>query len=146
MKQPKGRMKIILLGMSLIYLSGCATVPLIGRKQMNFIPSSQMSAMGTNNYRSFISGAKLSKDAEKTAMINRVGRRISAASEMFLKETGRGSDIKYYEWEYNLVDDDKTVNAWAMPGGKIVFYTGILKLAETEDEIAVITGHEQAVS
>lgn len=128
----------------LICLAGCATVPLTGRKQMTFIPASQMSAMGVNNYKVFLSKAKLSNDSVKVAMIKRAGSRITAAAEEFMEERGQGSDLKYYKWEYNLIDDDRTINAWAMPGGKIAFYTGILKLATTEDEVAVIMGHEVA--
>ncbi|MBN2406200.1 MAG: M48 family metallopeptidase [Elusimicrobia bacterium] len=128
--------------LSFVVLEGCASVPLTGRRQMNLIPSSQMSAMGAGNYRQVMESSKLSGDRDKVEMIRRVGGKISAAAEKFLKENGRSEDLKYYSWEYNLIDDDETVNAWAMPGGKIAFYTGILKLATTEDEIAVIMGHE----
>ncbi|MFC2061587.1 M48 family metallopeptidase [Elusimicrobiota bacterium] len=131
-------------GLIAVFLAGCATVPLTGRRQMNLIPSSQMSSMGASNYKSFLSQVKLSKDAKKVAMIKRAGRKTAAATEEFLRENGLESDLKYYDWEYNLIDDDKTINAWAMPGGKIAFYTGILKLAKTEDEVAVIMGHEIA--
>jgi predicted Zn-dependent protease len=134
----------LLLTLTLLLSAACATVPLIGRRQMAFLPSSQMAAMGAGNYKQVMSKAKLSGDREKVQMIKRVGSRISIAAEKFMKEKGRAADLKYYRWEYNLIDDDKMVNAWAMPGGKIAFYTGILKLARTEDEVAVIMGHEVA--
>lgn len=135
---------VITGGLAFAYLGGCATVPLTGRRQMNLIPASQMSSMGANNYKVFLSKAKLSNDSAKVAMIKRVGSRIATVAEEFMKEKGLGSDLKYYKWECNLIDDDRTINAWAMPGGKIAFYTGILKLAATEDEVAVIMGHEVA--
>ena len=134
---------LIAAGMALI-AAACATVPLTGRRQMAFLPSSQMAAMGAGNYKQVMAKARLSRDQEKTAMIKRVGGKISVAAEKFMRHKGRASDIKHYKWEYNLIDDDKTINAWAMPGGKIAFYTGILKLAQTEDEVAVIMGHEVA--
>ncbi len=132
----------VVLTISFLIITGCATVPLIGRRQMNFIPQAQMASMGRENYKGFLVNAKLSGDRDKVEMIKRVGNRISSSAEEFLKKSGRSSDIKHYSWEYNLIDDDETVNAWAMPGGKIAFYTGILKLATNEAEVAVIMGHE----
>lgn len=144
MKKNLKGIKIILILSAFIYTVGCTTVPLVGRRQMAFIPSSQMTAMGEKNYKEVLSQVKLSKDVQKTEMIKRVGKNTAAAAEKFLTEKGMGAELKNYKWEFNLIDDDKTVNAWAMPGGKIAFYTGILKLAETEDEIAVVMGHEIA--
>lgn len=122
----------------------CATVPGTGRKQLNFMSGGKMASMGTESYKSVISQSKLSTDQEKTAMIKRCGQKIAVVAEEFLRSIGKGDDIQYYKWEYNLIDDDNTVNAWAMPGGKIAFYTGILKLTASEDEVAVIMGHEIA--
>lgn len=132
------------MGIFAVFLSHCATVPGTGRKQFKLIPNSQMSSMGESSYKEVMAKSKLSADQTKVAMIRRVGENIAKAAEVFLTAQGRESELKYYKWEYNLIDDDKTINAWAMPGGKIAFYTGILKLADTEDQVAVIMGHEVA--
>jgi len=77
-------------------------------------------------------------------MVKRVGERIARAAEEFMRESGREADIQGYEWEFNLIDDPKTVNAWCMPGGKVAVYTGILPIAKDETGLAVIIGHEVA--
>ncbi|MDX1318115.1 MAG: M48 family metallopeptidase, partial [Xanthomarina gelatinilytica] len=79
----------------------------------------------------------------QSEMIKRVGQRISVAAERWLNANGYQGYLKDYKWEYNLIDD-KTVNAWCMPGGKIVFYTGILPIAQSETGVAAIMGHEVA--
>jgi predicted Zn-dependent protease len=77
-------------------------------------------------------------------MVKRIGEDIARATEGFLKESGWESEIKKYKWEFNLIEDDKTANAWCMPGGKVAFYTGILPLTRDENGLAVVMGHEIA--
>jgi predicted Zn-dependent protease len=103
-----------------------------------------MAEMGRSGYGEFLASVKISEDKSKQALIKRIGKRISAAAETFMKNNGMAGDLKYYDWEYTLVDEDDTINAFAMPGGKIVFYTGIMELASGEDELAVVMGHEVA--
>ncbi len=124
-------------------VTGCKTVPLTSRQQMNLLPESMMVEMGLTNYDAFLKENKLSGDQAQVTLINRTGERISQAAVKFMKENGLGSQIKYYDWQYNLVESD-VPNAWCMPGGKIVFYTGILPLTKDEDGIAVVMGHEVA--
>ena len=90
-----------------------------------------------------MSTAPRSSDYTRSAMVTRVGQRIALATEQYLRQNGLASEISNFAWEFNLVNDDQ-VNAFCMPGGKIVVYEGLLKLVESEDELAVVVGHEVA--
>ncbi len=125
----------------LLIFTACSTVPLTDRKQLRLIPESQLLSMSFQQYEQVKNESKLSTDSQKTGMIKEVGRRISQAADNFLKE----KNIKMrFEWEFILIEDDKTINAWCMPGGKVAFYTGILPLTENDAGIAVVMGHEIA--
>ncbi len=124
-------------------LASCASVPMTGRRQMTLIPSSQLASMGETSYREIVAASDICRESPEAEMIQRVGRRIADAADSFMRDSGRGSEIRNYNWEFKLIKDD-TVNAWAMPGGKIAFYTGILELMDSEDEVAVVMGHEVA--
>lgn len=128
---------------SLIFIGGCAQVPLTGRTQMALLPESTLVQMSLTSYGDFLKENKLSTNREQTEMVKRVGTRIASAVEKYLTDNGFGSRISDFKWEFNLVEDD-TPNAWAMPGGKVVFYTGILPLTQNEDGLAVVMGHEIA--
>ena len=121
----------------------CATNPFTGKKTMAFMPNSQLLPMAFSEYDKFLSENKVVKGTADAKMITRVGQRISVAAERWLDANNHQGYLKDYKWEYNLVDD-KLVNAWCMPGGKIVFYTGILPVAKNEAGIAAIMGHEVA--
>lgn len=126
---------------TLLIVSACSTVPGTGRSQLTMIPSSQMLSMSYSQYSETIKKSKLSKDQQKTAMVRNVGVRIARAVEDLLKEEG----VKMqFDWEFNLIEDDKQANAWCMPGGKIAVYTGILKYTQDENGLAVVMGHEVA--
>ncbi|MDH4037915.1 MAG: M48 family metallopeptidase [Candidatus Krumholzibacteria bacterium] len=124
-------------------VAACSTVPLTGRKQLNIIPDSEMLSMSYQQYDQFLTENKKSTDAGKTAMIQRVGKRIQAAVEQYARDTNNSKQLDGYQWEFNLVESDE-VNAWCMPGGKVVFYTGILPVCQDENGIAVVMGHEVA--
>jgi predicted Zn-dependent protease len=100
--------------------------------------------MAVQQYQNVLGESKLSKDQEKVRMVRSVGRRIARATEETLRERGLESEIKLYKWEFNLIEDDKTVNAWCMPGGKVAVYTGLLPVAQSEAGLAVVIGHEVA--
>ena len=137
-------MKNLLSILILLVLSlSCATNPFTGKKTMAFMPNSQLFPMAFAEYDNFLSENKVIKDTPDSEMITRVGQRISVAAERWLDANNHHGYLKDYKWEYNLIDD-KLVNAWCMPGGKIVFYTGILPIAKNEAGIAVIMGHEVA--
>jgi len=122
--------------------AGCSTVPITQRTQLTLIPDSEMVAMSLQSYREILNESKLSQDTQKVAMVRRVGGRIAAAAEKYLASYGYPTD--QYRWEFNLINDDSTVNAWAMPGGKVAVYTGILPYTRDENGLAVVLGHEIA--
>lgn len=132
--------KIIAAFAVLLFLS-CTTNPFTGKKTMALVPNSQLFPMAFQQYNQFLGENKVITGTAEADMIKRVGQRISMASERWLNANGQQGYLNDYKWEYNLVDD-KNVNAWCMPGGKIVFYTGILPIAQNETGVAAIMGHE----
>lgn len=126
-----------------IIMISCATVPITGRRSLSLIPVSTMNSMSFSQYDEFLKTNELSKDKAKTAMVKRAGLKIQKAVEEYFAEKGLSSQLNSYEWEFNLVDSDQ-VNAWCMPGGKVVVYTGILDVAQNETGLAVVMGHEIA--
>ncbi len=134
--------KLIAIGTIVLFLS-CATNPFTGKKTLAFVPNSQLFPSAFAQYNQFLGANKVVTGTKDAEMIARVGQRIAVAAERWLNANGNQGYLKDYKWEYNLVDD-KSVNAWAMPGGKIVFYTGILPIAQNETGVAAIMGHEVA--
>ena len=129
--------------LAVLFLVSCSSVALTGRKQLNVVSDQQMLATSTDQYAQFMKENKLSSDAEQTARIKRVGAKIQAAVEEYARKNNRTSDLQGYAWEFNLVES-KEVNAWCMPGGKVVFYTGIMPVCQDDDGVAVVMGHEVA--
>ena len=125
------------------FVIACSTVPITGRKQLNMVSESEMISMSLTNYKQFIVEHKLSTNTQNTEMVKRIGSRIADAVTKFLKEKGMHSRINGFQWEFNLVVDD-VPNAWCMPGGKVVVYTGLLPLTQNETGLAVVMGHEIA--
>jgi predicted Zn-dependent protease len=135
---------ILMTGLSIILLAlGCSKVPLTGRKQLNMLPESELMAMSISTYKEFLSSNTVVKGTSDAASIDRVGRKIATGVESFLQKNGYADRIKDFQWEFNLVKD-KQANAWAMPGGKVVFYTGILSMTQNDIGLAVVMGHEVA--
>tara|TARA_R110002049_G_scaffold76250_1_gene196068 strand:- start:15737 stop:16555 length:819 start_codon:yes stop_codon:yes gene_type:complete len=135
--------KIIgVFGLVLLAVS-CATNPFTGKKTMALVPNSQLFPTAFAQYDQFLTDNKVVKGTKDAEMVTRVGQRIAVAAERWLNANGYAGYLNDYKWEYNLVDD-KTVNAWCMPGGKIVVYTGILPIAKNETGLAAIMGHEVA--
>jgi len=127
---------------ALVSLSGCSTIPIIGRQQLSLIPSSQLATMSRQSFEALLEESRLSQDAEKTVMVERVGRRIARATEQFLWDTGQGNKVRDLDWEFKLIEDPDNINAFAMPGGKIGIYSGILKVAADDAGLAVVMAHE----
>jgi predicted Zn-dependent protease len=134
---------ITIASLTIILFFSCATNPFTGHKTMAFVPNSQLFPSAFAQYDEFLTENKVVKGTKDAEMIKRVGQRIAVAAERWLDANGYQGYLKDYKWEYNLVDS-KTVNAWCMPGGKIVFYTGILPIAASETGVAAIMGHEVA--
>lgn len=127
----------------LVFFQSCSTVPLIGRKQVSLLPESNMVEMSLTNYSQFLKDNKLSTNKQQADMIKRVGARISVAVEKYLRDNGFADRVADFNWEFNLVDNAEA-NAWCMPGGKVVFYTGILPMTQNDVGVAVVMGHEIA--
>lgn len=133
---------IVTLSVTALFLA-CTTNPFTGKQTMALIPNSQLFPTAFAQYDQFLSENNVVTGTKEAEMITRVGQRIAVAAERWLNANGQQGYLKDYKWEYNLVNDP-TINAWCMPGGKIVFYTGILPVAENETAIAAIMGHEVA--
>jgi len=125
-------------------LAACATVPLTGRKSLSLIPSAELLSLSDQEYAKVLTESKLSTDRRQIQMVTRVGNRIARAAEEFLKESGVQDKIENYKWEFNVIKDDKTANAWCMPGGKVAVYTGILPYTKNDAGLAAVLGHEVA--
>lgn len=123
--------------------SACAKNPFTGKKTWALVPNSQLFPTAFSQYSQFLNENNVVTGTKDAEMITRVGQRIAAAAERWLNANGKQGYLNDYKWEYNLVKDP-TVNAWCMPGGKIVFYTGILPIAANEAGVAAIMGHEVA--
>jgi len=136
-------MKNIMRLMVVLILTGCSTVPITGRQQLKLVPPEQMVAQSAVSYNEVIKKGPLSTNRQQTEQIRRVGKRISAAVERYLREHNELELINGFAWEFNLIDED-IPNAWCMPGGKVAFYTGILPYTKDETGIAVVMGHEIA--
>lgn len=129
---------------TLLGLTGCAAVPITGRQQLALLPDGQLNQMAMVNYKEVITKTPLSQDADKVAMVKKVGGKIAQAAEQFLRENGQAGAATQYRWEFNLLQDDKIANAFCMPGGKVAVYTGILPMTQNETGLAVVMGHEVA--
>ncbi len=142
--RPKALFIQIFLSFFLVLLfASCAQVPVTGRSQLALVPDSQLIAMSEKAYRQFLQKHRLCTDPRKVHMVRRVGNRIRQAVERFLYERGQSYRIRGFRWEFNLVCDKK-INAWCMPGGKVVVYSGLLPIARDETGLAVVLGHEIA--
>ncbi|MFD1469653.1 M48 family metallopeptidase [Hymenobacter caeli] len=134
------RKPLLLAGLTL--LAACTTVPITGRRQLSLVSNGEMNTLAVTQYKQTLGTAKLSTNAAEVATVRRVGQRIQAAVELYFRQQGQSAQLEGYQWEFNLIDDPKTVNAWCMPGGKVVVYTGILPLTRDENGLAVVLGHE----
>lgn len=111
--------------------AACQTVPYTGRHELILVSSNEERSLGLTEYQKALSQSKLSNNPEQVAMVRRVGQRIAQAA-----------DRPDYQWEFNLIDDPKTVNAWCLPGGKVAVYSGILPITQDDNGLAVVLGHE----
>lgn len=135
--------KLITLLLVGLLFAECSTVPITGRKRVNFVSDAQVLPASFAQYKGFLEENKLSTNKEMTNQIKEVGKRVSAAVDRFMRANNMNAEADSYKWEFNLVED-KTVNAWCLPGGKVVFYTGIMPICANEDGVAAVMGHEVA--
>ncbi|MDR1575492.1 MAG: M48 family metallopeptidase [Treponema sp.] len=125
------------------FLLTCATNPLTGKSTMALVDNTGLFAMSFEQYDQFLAENKVVTGTPEARLVERVGQNIRAAAEKWLDSEGQSSHLDGYEWEYHLVESEE-VNAWCMPGGKIVVYSGILPVTENEDGLATVMGHEVA--
>ena len=125
-------------------LNQCTSVPISGRSQFNVVGNDKIFPMSFEQYELVKKEGDILTGTDESRMVKRVGTRIQRAVEQYFQEQGQLSYLDDYQWEYNLIKDDKTVNAWCMPGGKVAFYTGIMPICQDELGVAVVMGHEIA--
>ena len=133
----------LIISILAILMQACGSVPIIGRKQLLLDPDQEVLALSFQQYLEFLSSAPVEKNTNNAQMVERVGRRIATAVETFFRNNGYESEIKNFSWEFNLVKSGD-VNAFCMPGGKIVVYEGLLPITRDEAGLAIVLGHEVA--
>ena len=135
---------LMLLALMLVSCGTTSKVPITGRSQSIWgVTDEQVLSLSYEQYGEYMKTAKPSTNSTNTAMVKRVGQRIATAVETYMKNNGLADDLKNYSWEFNLVQNNE-VNAWCMPGGKIVVYEGILPVTQDEASLAIVLGHEVA--
>jgi len=120
----------------------CTTVPITGRSQLTLLPEGELTQLSLTSYQQILSDSKLSTNRTQVEQVRRVGQRLAAATESYLRSHGYPTD--QYHWEFNLIDDPDTVNAFCLPGGKIAVYSGLLPIAQDDAGLATVMGHEIA--
>ncbi len=137
--------KLRIINILLIWLTiySCSTVPITGRKQLSMIPDNELMAMSFQQYDDFLNENPLSNNENQAFLVKDVGYRIQRSVEKYMHDNNLSHILDGYNWEFNLVESDQ-VNAWCMPGGKVVVYSGILPVTKTETGLAVVMGHEIA--
>ena len=141
--RPINHLVIILTSFLFSIFISCSTVPITGRQQLNLIADSTMLSMSVKQYTQFLASHKRSNDVKRVRLIRKVGKKIQQAVEAYLINESLSDELKNYDWEFNLIDS-KEANAWCMPGGKVVVYTGLLTITQDEDSLAVVMAHEIA--
>jgi predicted Zn-dependent protease len=134
---------LVLIVLPLVYYS-CTVVPLTGRKQLNLMPESEMISMSLTSYSDFMKENKVSTDKNNADLVKKVGSDISVSVIKYFTDNNMISRLNGYQWEFNLVKNDSTPNAWCMPGGKVVVYSGILPYTKDKNGLAVVLSHEIA--
>ncbi|MFZ1530108.1 MAG: M48 family metallopeptidase [Ferruginibacter sp.] len=130
---------LVFAGICLVII-GCSTNAITGRKQLSLFPESTLQQEAVTQYRSFLNENKVMNNAD-AAMVKKLGSRVAAAIRSYYTKQGKTGLLNGYNWEFNLVDD-KQVNAWCMPGGKVVVYSGLLAVTKNEAALAIVLGHE----
>lgn len=134
---------VVVLFLAFVGLESCGSAPFTGRRQLQLVSDEEVIALSLQQYQDFMRTAPVEKGSSDAQMVNRIGNRIASAVNTFYTNNGYASELNNYTWEFNLVKEN-SVNAFAMPGGKVVIYTGLLPVTQTEDALAVVIGHEIA--
>jgi len=132
----------LVLVLLLLNAMNCKTVPVTGRKQLNLVPNFLIQSMAFTEYDSVLHTSRvLPAWNDQTQMVRRVGTRIQKAVEDYMNQNGFSKDLKGFQWDYNVIDEN-VINAWCMPGGKVVVYSGLLPVTQNETALAIVMGHE----
>ena len=127
-----------------LILPSCSTVPITERKQLSIIPEYRINNQAAAAYEQFKLKAKLINSGSQLKQVIDIGKKIEVGVSAFFENKGEEDPTKNFGWDYVLVDNDKVVNAWCMPGGKIAVYTGLLKITKNKDALSIVMGHEIA--
>ena len=127
-----------------LILPSCSTVPITDRKQLSIIPEYKINQQAAAAYEQFKSKAKLINDGPQLKEVIQIGKKIEMSVSAFFENKNQADPTKNFGWDYVLVDNDKVVNAWCMPGGKIAVYTGLLKITKNTNALSIVMGHEIA--
>ena len=127
-----------------LILPSCSTVPITERKQLSIIPESRINRQAAAAYENFRSKSKLITTGSQLREVREIGKKMEIAVSAFFEKEGKVDPTKNFGWDYVLVDNDKVVNAWCMPGGKIAVYTGLLKVTKNTNALSIVMGHEIA--
>ncbi len=125
----------------IIFLTACSKVPITNRKQMNLLPESEMVSMSLTEYQAFLKENPPVTGTPDAQMVKNIGAKIQSAVSQYMSQNKMSDRIKGYKWEFNLVNSNE-VNAWCMPGGKVVVYSGLLPVTQDETGLAIVMGHE----
>ncbi len=136
--------KLLFCSALALVVYACASVAVTGRKQLSLVSNAEIIPMANQQYREVIQQGPLSTNREQTQLVKNVGVKIQRAVEEYMASKNLTSELQGFEWEFNLIEDPKMVNAWCMPGGKVAFYTGIMPICKDEAGVAVVMGHEIA--
>lgn len=127
-----------------LYLGSCSKNAVTGKRAFTLMPESEMMAMSYSEYDKFLAQhPPLPDNDDRVLMVRRAGTKIQKAVEKFYAEKNASKDLEGYQWTFNVVDEN-TINAWCMPGGKVVVYTGLLLVTQSEEALAIVMGHEIA--
>jgi predicted Zn-dependent protease len=127
-----------------LMLPSCSTVPITDRKQLTLISEARINKQAANAYEKFRRKSKLINSGKQLNEIRDIGKRMEISVSSFFQKQGKQDPTQNFGWDYVLVDNDKIVNAWCMPGGKIAVYTGLLKITKNTDALSIVMGHEIA--
>lgn len=133
----------LIMFVTALLLQSCGSVPFTGRRQLQLVSDEEVIALSLQQYQEFMRSAPVEKGTNNAQMVSRIGSRIAEAVKTFYTNNGLSAELSNYAWEFSLVKEN-SVNAFAMPGGKVVIYTGLLPVTQTEDALAVVVGHEIA--
>ena len=129
--------KLLSFVLLVLFLVSCSKVPITKRKQINLLPESEMMSMSLTSYREFLSQHPPVNGSSEAGMVKNVGAKISASVTRYMNQNGYAKRVQGYQWEFNLVNSNEA-NAWCMPGGKVVVYSGLLPITQDESSLSLI--------